>query len=76
MGECEYFKEDRKENESKEIRADRSRNIIVNKIPWCSHFHSPVTLERARSFPVVGTLLKCGGDLDKCQIPLEQLEDV
>ncbi len=37
---------------------------------WCKHEHSPVTRKRAQS-PGAAQILKCDGDLARCEVPAE-----
>ena len=41
---------------------------VTRKLPYCQHPQSPVTLFDINSTFGGGGLLKCGGDLAKCQV--------
>ena len=62
---CPFYKVEIKTLKSKQIKRDRSSQIL--RIPWCAHEQSPIDLKDAM---IIGGAkrLKCGGDLDKCQI--------
>lgn len=55
---------------SNEIVGDRANRTSSNIIPWCEHEHSPVSEERTAAIGGA-SLLKCGGDISKCQVDLE-----
>ena len=38
--------------------------------PWCAHLYSPVSKYVATHIVGGANQLRCGGDLDKCHIPL------
>lgn len=74
--ECPFYRVDRKELRSREIRADRMQDVQIVRIPWCGHpKHTPVTRQDTR---VLGgaRLLQCGGDLGRCPLTDEQFEDM
>jgi len=67
MCNCEFFRVETDFIESREVRADRALSGETVKLPWCAHQQSPVT--KSAAFSLGGAnLLKCGGDLSKCQV--------
>lgn len=75
--ECPFYEVETKAHESRQIRADRQRDIQIARIPWCDHpNHSPVDHKTATRVIGGGRLLKCGGDLTKCPLSAAEFEDV
>jgi hypothetical protein len=68
MSICQFYNLGVQHRISKEINSNHQASLNTTKTPWCSHNDSPVTLEQTN---VIGGafLLRCGGDLDKCQLP-------
>jgi hypothetical protein len=70
---CRYFHKDSRTIQSNEKRSDQQvANVSVLRTFWCTHKHSPVP---AAWVAGGAHLLKCGGDLDKCQVPPGKFED-
>jgi hypothetical protein len=40
--------------------------------PWCAHLYSPVSKYLATRVVGGADKLRCGGDLEKCHIPVKQ----
>lgn len=77
MAECRFYKVETRHIESKEIRADRQRDVITVRLPWCSHpKHSPVPREIATGTVGGAHHLRCEGSLAKCPLSPDQLKDV
>ena len=53
------------------LRADNANVPASPPIFWCTHSHSPVSLLLASNAVGEAQKLKCGGDLNRCHIPLE-----
>jgi hypothetical protein len=72
MGRCPYYVEKRELVRSREIFShgqDGSSTQVVKR--HCAHKHSPVS----EGVLFGATLLRCGGDLEKCQVPIEKRAD-
>lgn len=56
----------------------RSATRSSSSICWCKHpKHSPVDEKFARGGgPGSGTALKCGGKMERCEIPPERYQDM
>lgn len=67
MKNCPHYQEHRSHVESREIGslAPRVRSYVV---PWCAHTDSPVPMRKAVGVIGGNALLKCGGDLTRCQV--------
>jgi hypothetical protein len=78
MGECLYYKSERKAVRSKEVRPDRQRpSLQIHVRRWCTHKHSPVTKDKATKAIGGGKLLTCAGDLEnKCPLSQEEFVDI
>lgn len=66
---CPYYNEHRQVLRSKRITGGRGAPLSqVVIVPWCSHENSPVP--RMIAISVIGGagILRCGGDLEKCQV--------
>lgn len=48
----------------------------ITMFPYCRHKHSPARASIVFSTAGGSALLKCGGDLSKCQVPRELRLDV
>lgn len=70
MSTCPFYKRRTEHLRSNEMRPDQQVAITTVPIPWCAHPHSPVP-ERATHVIGGAHLLRCGGDLAKCQVPPE-----
>lgn len=71
MSACQLYQVRRHTLRSREIRADRPAAVSVVKIPFCTHTHSPMSREEIMTIGAA-TRLQCGGDLDRCQVPLDK----
>lgn len=67
MSDCPYFKLHQSSVQRRPI--GRVYRPQVSEVPWCSHPESSVTHDNATGVIGGGNLLRCGGDLDKCQVP-------
>ncbi len=77
MNTCSFFHEEIQKIESKEIRPDRQfADVRVLRLPWCNHKHSLVPKRIATASIGGANALACGGSLEKCPIPKEQLADI
>lgn len=77
MNICPFFHEETQVLQSKEIRSDRQvADVSVIRFPWCSHRHSPVSSKVASATLGGANALTCGGSLENCPIPKEQLVDI
>lgn len=75
--ECPFYRVERKTLESKEIRADRQRDVQILKMPWCAHpNHSPVDRFAATKTIGGGSRLKCDGDRAKCPLTSDEFNDI
>lgn len=73
MGSCHYFHKDSRTIKSNEKHSHQQiSNTSVLRIFWRTHKHSPV-----KDPWVVGgaKMLRCGGDLEKCQVPPDKFDD-
>lgn len=73
MSSCRYFHKESRPIQSDEIRShQQTSNDQVLRTFWCTHKHSPVPAAW-----VVGgaNMLRCDGDLEKCQVPPEKFDD-
>jgi hypothetical protein len=69
MGDCPYYHLETKRFESREITSDQQgRAPTIVKIPWCAHAHSAAPEQIKHGGVGVANLLRCGGDLAKCQV--------
>jgi len=70
MQKCQFFKTESKFIYDNSIQAHRQQVAPTEiKLPWCSHPQSDVTKSDATQTIGGGGLLRCGGDLAKCQLP-------
>lgn len=73
MSSCPYFHKESRTNQSNEIPSHhQTSNVQVLRTFWCTHKHSPVP---AAWVVGGGNKLRCGGDLEKCQVPPEKFDD-
>ena len=72
MSECLFYHEERRINESRELRTDRQVHATVTGIFWCSHKHSPAP----KGIIFGAKLLSCEGSWSKCQIDPEKRMDI
>jgi len=75
MSECFFYHEIKIKIKSHEIGVNRQENVMVKRVPWCAHKHSPAPKEIATNV-ILAKLLSCGGSLDNCQVPLEKRGDL
>lgn len=63
---------------SREVRSDRqSSGDSRVQVPYCIHKHSPFEEYVAKRGVIGGAgVLRCGGDLARCQVPQEKQRDV
>jgi hypothetical protein len=66
MDRCPYYEIHRKAIPSREIGPVQRPDSIV-ETPYCTHDNSPAPLEFATK--VLGKMLRCNGDITKCQLP-------
>lgn len=69
---CPFFDVDVQRVESREIGRSKVTEV---RVPFCNHKHSPVSERMARQVIGAAGLLRCGGDLGKCQVPADKLAD-
>jgi hypothetical protein len=74
MDKCSLYQLKTKFISSNELHPDRATRGECIKVPWCAHKHSPVTKKQTS---VIGgaNLLKCDGDLSKCQVDPAKMAD-
>jgi hypothetical protein len=68
---CSFYGIYEKQISSNEINYGGQRTTILeNKIPYCSHMDAPQELSKEFLTTIIGgaTVLRCGGDNDRCQI--------
>ena len=65
---CPHFHEHRQTLRSKEITGARGHSSTVIAIPWCGHDSSPAPFYLATTVIGGAGILRCGGDLEKCQV--------
>ena len=77
MAECPYYNVHFLTLRSNEIRSDRQDSGIRRiPIPYCTHKHSPFEEYVAKKGVMGGAnVLRCGGSLAACQVPVDQRED-
>jgi hypothetical protein len=75
MGDCPFYKLKVRNIQSNEIRSDRTADVIQTKTPWCAHPHTPMPEEDTR-FLGASQVLRCEGDISKCQVPVDKRADV
>lgn len=71
MMQCHHYRKVQKLQESRDLQADRQSRGEIETRPYCDHSHSPVDKSAATKTAFGGTLLKCSGDLSKCQVDAE-----
>lgn len=69
MALCPYFGVWRKQLQCRTISGTREPSFSEVKVPYCEHDHSPAPLEDVRRVLGGGQILKCAGDIAKCQLP-------
>ena len=62
QGRCPYYR-----YQAEADPQDAARPIAIYE--YCNHRHSPAPATVVLFTPEGGNLLKCGGDLKKCQVP-------
>ncbi len=72
MSICKFYKQRTEVLPSGEIHSHQQNVNITIQPKWCTHKHSPVSSPRVLG---AGTLLTCGGDLAKCQVPKDKFDD-
>lgn len=73
---CQFYRIETRQIASREIRQDRQLpDVYEVRIPWCAHKHTPVSYKDATSVIGGAQLLKCSGDLSKCQVAPSLLSD-
>lgn len=75
MSECIFYQEEKIIIKNQEIGVNRQENVIVKRVPWCAHKHSPAPKDIATKV-ISAKLLSCGGSLDNCQVPIEKRGDL
>jgi hypothetical protein len=75
MAKCPLYDVVRLKFQRNEIGSSGPREMHAD-VPVCDHKHSPAPRHIAPKVIGGGDLLKCGGDLDKCQVPLDVRGDV
>ncbi len=55
--------------QSNEMHAQGQTTV---RVPYCAHRNSPMPRHLVMKVLGAANILTCGGDLDKCQVPLEQ----
>ncbi|WP_432744407.1 hypothetical protein ABXJ76_04240 [Methylobacter sp. G7] len=73
MSKCPFFNKDSKGMPSNEINSNQQQSDYqILTTYWCTHEDSPIS-----SAWVVGgaTILRCGGDIEKCQIPPKKFKN-
>lgn len=73
MSVCPMFYLHTETHRSNEVRLyfNSGKSVRV-EVPCCDHKHSPAARHIAPKVVGGDKLLKCGGDLAKCQIPTER----
>ena len=69
MSECPYYQVHVHTMRSNQIRADRQAQVERVQIPWCAHDESPVDQRTATRVIGGANLLRCAGELARCQVP-------
>lgn len=69
---CPYFGVDVRRIPIREI--GRSGEATA-QVAYCKHKHSPLTEHMARRVIGAAHVLRCEGDLDRCQVPADKLAD-
>ena len=73
MSDCPFYGVHQHQMASREIRSDQQRGGgSTAAVPHCTHDASPAPLRQVLS--VIGgvRLLRCGGDLAQCQVPIDK----
>jgi hypothetical protein len=77
MSLCPYYHVQSRQDESSIIFSHQQHGgVNMVRIPWCGHKHSPAEKQMVGSVIGVAGILRCGGDLEKCQVPKEKFADV
>ena len=77
MSLCPYYHVHSRTHESREIFSHQQHaGVNAVRIPWCGHKHSPAEKDMVTTVVGGAGLLRCGGDLEKCQVPKETFADV
>lgn len=70
MAVCPFYRIDRIQVERRKKARDEKASVMTDvPAPWCAHLYSPVGKYVATRIVGGANKLRCGGDLDKCQIP-------
>jgi len=75
MPDCKFYHIDGRTVPSREVRKNGLAGLVDSGVPYCSHRHSPCTLEHSRKVVGATRVLTCGGSLDKCPLTPEQLTE-
>jgi hypothetical protein len=69
MAVCPFYRVQQIVIERRRKRRDEDAVKAPRPAPWCAHLYSPVTKYVATVIVGGSNKLRCGGDLDKCQVP-------
>ena len=74
---CPYYADCRREmaNGAAPLRAPDAV-AADDMLPYCQHKHSPVTRNVVLNMTGGAKLLRCGGDIGKCQVPAKKRLDL
>jgi hypothetical protein len=76
MENCCFYVADKIYRRSQELRGERNpAEVIAYPIAWCTHRHSPLPEDIAKTVALVSHFLTCDGDSAKCSIPEEKRLD-
>ncbi len=68
LGRCPYFSYHAEAAERLDADDGSHAAPAINMFPFCTHRHSPAPPSVVLFSPGGSDLLKCGGDLSKCQV--------
>lgn len=71
MSDCPLFRIHRRTLRGDEITGSQQASVTVVTVPYCDHKHSPMPRSSIGTFGA-STRLQCGGDLERCQVPLDK----
>lgn len=73
MSDCLFYGVHQHQMASRENRGDQqSAGGATVKVPHCTHAASPARLRQVLSVIGGARLLRCGGHLAQCQVPLDK----
>lgn len=73
MPTCPYYQQDRRSIASNAMHGRGGKAALV-VVPYCTHHYSPFPLKDSHGMGAA-LALRCGGDLEACQVPPDKFDE-